>query len=96
MFDLISSSINANFLDGELNDALEGFLYFGESTIEHICLKYHNCDVNTLNDLAELVGKVLELCVLLEDVMGEDVVETFREFVWTWSHERDRRSIQGQ
>ena len=47
--------------DGELNDALEGFVYFGESAIEHICLKYHNCDVNTLNDLAELAGKVQTL-----------------------------------
>ena len=82
--------------DGELNDALEGFVYFGESAIEHICLKYHNCDVNTLNDLAELAEKVLELCVLLEDVIGGDVVETFREFVWTLTHERDRRSILGR
>ena len=27
----------------------------------NICLKYHNCDVNTLNDLAELAGKVQTL-----------------------------------
>ena len=46
-----------------------------------------------LNDLAELAEKVLELCVLLE---GGDVVETFREFVWTLTHERDRRNILGR
>ena len=68
-------TLNANFMDdgdGELNDALEGFVYFGESAIEHICLKYHNCDVNTLNDLAELAEKVLELCVLLVEALSKN------------------------
>ena len=76
------------------DNGLEAFLTFAESAIEHICLFYHNCGVNDFDDVIELAEQVLQFSVLLEDLLGEDIIAVFRDLVSALISERERRSVQ--
>ena len=43
-----------------------------------LCSNFSNCDINTVNDLAELTNEVFEFLssVLLQHLIGERVLET--------------------
>lgn len=76
----------------ELYAGLDAFVGFAESVIEHVCLLYHNCDLDTFNDLVELAEQVLQFTVLLGDVIGDEVIAIFRELVSAMTAERERRN----
>ena len=77
--------------DDELYEGLEAFVGFAESAIEHVCLFYHNCDLDTFDDLVELTEQLLQFSVLLGDVIGE-VTAIFRDLVSAMTVERERRN----
>ena len=71
---LILTPINVMAGEGELEEGLEAFVMFAESAIEHIRTNYVICDVDTLNNVIE---KVFQLCILLDHMIVEAVMETF-------------------
>ena len=80
--------------EDNLYEGLEAFITFAESAIEHICLFYHECDVNDFDDVIELAEQVLQLSVLLGDLVGEEVITAFRDLVSALISEREMRSIR--
>ena len=56
---------------------LEAFVGFAESAIEHVCLFYHSCDLDTFDDLVELTEQLLQFSVLLGDVKLQPHSETW-------------------
>ena len=80
--------------EDELFEGLEAFVEFAESAIEHVCLFYHNCDLDTFDDLVELAEQVLQYSVLLGDVIGDEVISIFRDLVSAMTTERERRNTR--